>query len=46
MLLTACSGFVSRFIRFCVDVLDMAVIGGMWVAEEEAFKMFGAMFVD
>lgn len=24
MLLTACSGLVSRFIRFCVEVLDMA----------------------
>lgn len=31
--------------RFCVDVLDMAVIGGTWVAEEEALEMLGAVLV-
>lgn len=45
MLLTACSGFVSRFMRFCVDVLDMAVIGGGTCAVDEEDAL-GAVLVE
>lgn len=38
ILLTACSGFDSRFMRFCVDVLDMA--GGPVTLPRSPFGQF------